>query len=73
MEANARYDHTALQPTNDQKQMRVEVSMMGNVMQKTVVNQTKGYNEMQGQKMEMKGEESREHSQRYIHFSRTGN
>ena len=37
--------------------MRVEVSMMGNVMQKTVVNQTKGYNEMQGQKMEMKGEE----------------
>jgi zinc protease len=39
------------------KQMRVEVSMMGNVMQKTVVNQTKGYNEMQGQKMEMKGEE----------------
>ena len=39
------------------KQMRIEVSMMGNVMQKTVVNQTKGYNEMQGQKMEMKGEE----------------
>ena len=39
------------------KQMRVDVSIMGNVMQKTVVNQTKGYNEMQGQKMEMKGED----------------
>jgi hypothetical protein len=39
------------------KQMRVEVSMMGNVMQKTVINATKGYNEMRGQKMEMKGEE----------------
>ena len=39
------------------KQMKVEVSMMGNVMQKTVVNQTQGYNEMQGQKMEMKGDE----------------
>ncbi len=49
-----------LQVSNRQtakKQMRVEVSMMGNVMQKTVVNATKGYNEMQGQKMEMKGEE----------------
>lgn len=39
------------------KQMLVEVSMMGNVMQKTVVNSTRGYNEMQGQKMEMKEEE----------------
>ncbi|MGA0373879.1 MAG: M16 family metallopeptidase [Flavobacteriaceae bacterium] len=38
-------------------QMRVEVSMIGNVMQKTVINATKGYNEMQGQKMEMDGEE----------------
>ena len=50
----------ALQVSNRQttkKQMRVEVSMMGNVMQKTVINATKGYNEMQGQKMEMKGEE----------------
>lgn len=49
-----------LQVSNRQtakKQMRVEVSMMGNVMQKTVINATKGYNEMQGQKMEMKGEE----------------
>ena len=50
----------ALQVSNRQttkKQMRVEVSMMGNVMQKTVINATKGYNEIQGQKMEMKGEE----------------
>ena len=50
----------ALQVSNRQttkKQMRVEVSMMGNVMQKTVINATKGYNEMQGQKMEMKAEE----------------
>ena len=31
--------------------------MMGNVMQKTVINASKGYNEMQGQKMQMKGEE----------------
>ena len=49
-----------LQVSNRQttkKQMRVEVSMMGNLMQKTVINATKGYNEMQGQKMEMKGEE----------------
>ena len=49
-----------LQVSNRQtnkKQMRVEVSMMGNVMQKTVINASKGYNEMQGQKMQMKGEE----------------
>jgi len=39
------------------KQMRVEVSMMGNVMQKMVINASKGYNEMQGQKMELKGKE----------------
>jgi predicted Zn-dependent peptidase len=37
------------------KQMRVEVSMMGNVMQKMVINASRGYNEMQGQKMELKG------------------
>ena len=53
------------------KQMRVEVSMMGNVMQKTVVNQTKGYNEMQGQKMEMKG--GIETLSKIYPFSRTGN
>jgi len=39
------------------KQMRVEVSMMGNVMQKMVINSSKGYNEMQGQKIELKGKE----------------
>ena len=38
-------------------QMRLEVSVMGNMMQKTVINATKGYNEMQGQKIEMKGAE----------------
>ena len=37
------------------KQMSVEVSMMGNVMQKTVINPTQAYNEIQGQKIEMKG------------------
>ena len=41
----------------NKKQLLVEISMMGNVMQKTVLNQTKGYNEAQGQKMEIKGEE----------------
>lgn len=49
-----------IQVSNQQtakNQMRVEVSMMGNVMQKMVINASKGYNEMQGQKMEMKGEE----------------
>jgi predicted Zn-dependent peptidase len=39
------------------KQMRVEVSMMGNVMQKMVINPSGGYNEMQGQKMDLKGKE----------------
>ena len=39
------------------KQIRVEVSMMGNVMQKTVINGDKGFNEIQGQKIEMKEEE----------------
>jgi len=37
------------------KQMSVEVSMMGNVMQKTVINPTQAYNEIQGRKIEMKG------------------
>jgi hypothetical protein len=31
--------------------------MMGNVMQKMVINSSKGYNEMQGQKIELKGKE----------------
>jgi len=39
------------------KQMRVEVSMMGNIIQKMVLNPSKGYNEIKGKKMEMKGEE----------------
>jgi hypothetical protein len=34
--------------------------MMGNIMQKTVLNQTKGYNETRGQKMEMKENELEE-------------
>ena len=38
-------------------QLRVEVSMMGNVMQKTLVNSKSGYNEMQGQKMKMNEKE----------------
>jgi hypothetical protein len=37
----------------NKKQMLLEVSMMGNVMQKTVISTEKGYNEMQGQKVEM--------------------
>ncbi|MEK9604116.1 MAG: pitrilysin family protein [Flavobacteriaceae bacterium] len=58
--AEANMQGMTIQVSNRQtakKQMLVEVSMMGNVMQKTVVNSSKGYNEMQGQKMEMKGEE----------------
>ena len=49
-----------IQVSNQQtakKQMRVEVSMMGNVMQKMVINASKGYNEIQGQKTELKGKE----------------
>jgi hypothetical protein len=42
--------------TNKNK-LLVEVSMMGNIMQKIVLNQTKGYNETRGQKMEMKENE----------------
>ena len=39
------------------KQMLLEISMMGNVIQKTVLNTSKGYNEIQGQKMEMNEEQ----------------
>ena len=39
------------------KQMLLEISMMGKVMQKTVLNTSKGYNEIQGQKMEMNKEQ----------------
>ena len=39
------------------KQKLLEVKMMGNVMQKTVLNTSKGYNEMHGQKMEMNDEQ----------------
>ena len=49
-----------LQVSNRQtskNQMRLEVSIMGNIMQKTILNATKGYNETQGQKIEMKGAE----------------
>lgn len=35
----------------------ITVSMMGNVMQKIVFDGTKGYQEVQGQKMELKGEQ----------------
>ena len=43
--------------STSKNQLRVEVSMMGNVMQKTVVNSKSGYNEMQGQKMKMNEKE----------------
>ncbi len=49
-----------LQISNKQtakKQMLLEISMMGNVMQKTVLNQTKGYNEIQGQKIALQEQE----------------
>tara|TARA_A100001011_G_scaffold75491_1_gene77610 strand:- start:6735 stop:8804 length:2070 start_codon:yes stop_codon:yes gene_type:complete len=39
------------------KQMLLEISMMGKVMQKTVLNTSKGYNEIRGQKMEMNKEQ----------------
>ena len=51
---------TTIQVSNRQtykKQMRVEVNMMGNVLQKMVINSTKGYKEMQGKKMEIRGKE----------------
>ena len=54
---------TTIQVLNKQtnkNQLLVEVSMMGNIMQKIVLNQTKGYNETRGQKMEMKENELEE-------------
>lgn len=39
------------------QQSFLTVSMMGNVMQKQVINKDKGYNEAQGQRMEMSPEE----------------
>lgn len=42
------------------KQSYLEVQMMGNTMQKQVVNKDKGYNEAQGQRMEMQGAELQE-------------
>lgn len=38
-------------------QSSTSVSMMGNIMQKQVINKDKGYNETQGQRMEMSAEE----------------
>ena len=44
----------------NQQQSYLEVQMMGNTMQKQVVNKDKGYNEAQGQRMEMQGAELEE-------------
>ena len=44
----------------NKNQLLTEVSMMGNLMQKTVLNQNKGYNETRGKKTEMKGKELEE-------------
>lgn len=41
----------------NQMQMNTEVKMMGNVMQKQVVNKDKGYMEMQGQRIDLEGEQ----------------
>ena len=41
----------------NQTQMRTEVKMMGNVMQKQVVNSDKAYMEMQGQHIDMEGDQ----------------
>lgn len=54
---------TTIQVLNKQtnkNQLLVEVSMMGNIMQKIVLNQTKGYNETHAQKMELKENELEE-------------
>jgi len=40
----------------DNKQLLLEMKMMGNTMQKQVVNQTQGYMMMQGQKIDFEGE-----------------
>ena len=44
----------------DQKQQLTEMKMMGNVMQKQVVNKTYAYMEMQGQKIDLEGEQLEE-------------
>ena len=62
---------TTIQVLNKQtnkNQLLVEVSMMGNIMQKTVLNQTKGYNETRGQKMEMEENELEEARKDAINF-----
>jgi predicted Zn-dependent peptidase len=41
----------------NQNQSSLEISMMGNVMQKQVVNKDKGYMEAQGQKIDLSGDE----------------
>ncbi|MDO7542809.1 MAG: insulinase family protein [Flavobacteriaceae bacterium] len=41
----------------NQKQSSLEVSMMGNVLQKQVINKDKGYMEAQGQHIDLAGEE----------------
>ena len=43
-----------------QKQSYLTVSMMGNEMQKQVLNKNKGYSEAQGQRMELSGDELEE-------------
>jgi|TARA_Y100000389_G_C17461714_1_gene522269 hypothetical protein len=40
-----------------QKQSCLTISMMGNVMQKQVVNKDKGYSEVQGQTIKLSGDE----------------
>ena len=49
-----------LNKQTNKNQLLTEVSMMGNIMQKTVLNQTKGYNEIRGKKTEMMGKELEE-------------
>ena len=49
-----------LNKQTNKNQLLTEVSMMGNIMQKTVLNQTKGYNETRGKKTEMTGKELEE-------------
>ena len=51
---------TTIQVLNKQtnkNQLYTQVSMMGNIMQKTVLNQSKGYNEIGGKKTEIIGKE----------------
>ena len=49
-----------LNKQTNKNQLLTEVSMMGNIMQKTVLNQTKGYNEIRGKKTDMMGKELEE-------------